>query len=97
MTLVRRSRSTRRCRPRLPPPRVFIGPRADRRAAGTLISSMSGHMRSHHLHPSHLAGDASIIELFKRVARGRAQDRDDMPTLPRDQRPINELERSLDT
>ena len=96
MKLVRRSRSTRRCRPRLPPPRVFIGPRADRRAAGTLISSMS-HALPSPPHPSHLAGDASIIELFKRVARGRARDRDDMPTLPRDQRPINELERSLDT
>ena len=75
----------------------MLGSSLGRELAGALLepSWPACHMRSHHLHPSHLAGDASIIELFKRVARGRARDRDDMPTLPRDQRPINELERSL--
>ena len=40
------------------------------------------------------AGDASIVEHFKRVARGRTRDRDDKPSLPRDHGLIYEIERS---
>ena len=43
------------------------------------------------------AGDASIVELFKRAAPGRARDLDDKLSIGRDHGLLYEIERSLDT
>ena len=42
-------------------------------------------------------GRASIVELFKRAARGRARDLDDKLSIGRDHGLLYEIERSLDT
>ena len=55
------------------------------------------HVRSHHLHPSHLAGEASIRWHSERDHPLAARDRDDKPSLGRDHGLISELERSLYT
>ena len=54
-------------------------------------------MHSHHLHPSHLAGEASIRWHSERDHPLAARDRDDKPSLGRDHGLISELERSLYT
>ena len=59
------ARSSRRYQHVLPPPRVFIGLQADRDVFSALMPAW--YVRSHHLHPSHPAGEASFNWRSKRV------------------------------
>ena len=59
------ARSSRRYQHVLPPPRVFIGPQADRDVFSALMPAW--YVRSHHLHPSHPAGEASFKWRSERV------------------------------
>ncbi len=64
--------------------------------AGALLEASwpAWHVRSHHLHPSHLAGEASIRRHFERDHPHVGQTIDDKPSLLADWWPISELERS---
>ena len=58
------ARSSRRYQHVLQPPRVFIGLQADRDVFSALMPAW--YVRSHHLHPSHPAGEASFNWRSKR-------------------------------
>ena len=67
-----------------------------RELAGALLEASwpAWHVHSHHLHPSHPAGEASIRWHSERDHPLAARDRDGKPSLGRDHGLISELERS---